>query len=759
MKRHGVLKQITALLVAWVLSVSAFFTFFEKITADAAENTTIYNDTFWKDTSGNNIYSQGGGVFKFGDTYYWYGVHYYGAETYAASPTKKNDDTAFKAVTCYSSKDLVNWKFENNVLTSESSGFPWCYWFGRLGVAYNQNTGKYVLVAQHNESVLFASCDSPTGNFKVENIQDQITNVLKQGTGDQTIFVDDDGQAYLICSNKGGRGHQYVSKLRESDFLYAEPAVEVAKGSGREGNCLFKYKGKYYFCASDLHGWNASHSYYMVADNITGPYSAWKVMDGTDEDFSYVTQTGFFVTVKGTKQETVLYCGDRWSDFAGNGIGYNQWVPLTIDGDNVKFNSLSEWNLNAETGEWSIGAGNNYCLNPTFEADRVSQTTLAGWKASGTGNSNKKGGRTGNWCAQQYDANAYTATLTQDLTVPNGTYNLKAWVKSSGGQNTAIIYTRTSEEDKIVNVGNKINDWTQVAIDGVKVADGKVQIGIYSDANAGNWLLFDDFTLIGDGVNPTPVTPEPEKIPDGELIKSLVVNDSDNYSDWSIQQGLTAGSSIFGDRTFTFTSVPEQLNDAEWIQSACDSKKYKGVEAEFTAGADITAFVGLDTRVEPVPEWLSDWVRTDLTLTDDGNPIVTYNVYQKDVKSGETVTLGELNMANTVNYVAMAKPYDPDAVYTKPVETEPVKTEPTETEPVETEPTKTEPVEPEPTAFISGDINDDKKVNGFDMALMRQGLLEPMTDARQLLAADMNSDGDVNVSDAVILQKFLLGIQ
>jgi hypothetical protein len=95
-----------------------------------------------------------------------------------------------------------------------------------------------VLVTQYNESVLFASCSSPTGNFEVKNVQDQIPNVLKAGTGDQTIFVDDDGQAYLICSNKGGRGHQYVAKLRESDYLAAEAAVEVAKGSGREGNCM-----------------------------------------------------------------------------------------------------------------------------------------------------------------------------------------------------------------------------------------------------------------------------------------------------------------------------------------------------------------------------------------------------------------------------------------------------------------------------------------------------------------------------------------
>lgn len=727
MRRTKLIKRAVSTVLALVIGAGVFSASPAENSriAEAAAGTTIYNDTFWKDTSGKNIYSQGGGVFKFGDTYYWYGVHYNGADTYAANPTKKVNDTSFKSITCYSSKDLVNWKFENDVLTSNTKNFGWTYWVGRMGVAYCPKSKKYVLVTQYNDSILFASCDTPAGNFKVENVQDQITNVLKQGTGDQTVFVDDDGQAYIVCSNKGGRGHQYISKLRESDFLYAEPAVEVAKGSGREGNCLFKYQGKYYFCASDLHGWNASHSYYMVADSIYGPYAGWKVMEGTDADFSHVTQTGFFYTVKGTKQETVLFCGDRWSDFAGNGIGYNQWVPLTVNGNDVKFNSLSEWSLNARTGEWQVGAGNNYILNPTFEADRVSQTTLAGWKASGTGNSNKKGGRTGNWCAQQWSDSAYRATLTQDVKLPNGTYTMKAWVKSTGGQNSAMLYVRGAGADKIVNVNKKLNNWTEVTIDEIHVTNGTVQIGIYSDANAGNWLMVDDFTLIGSGTVPPPVT-EPDPIPDGTLIKSLTVSDKDNAADWSIQPGLQQDAAVFGDRAFRFTAVPEKLKGAEWIRTACDSKKYQSDEATYVAGQDITALIGLDTRVEPLPAWLQDWKKTDMTLTDDGDPVVTYQVYMRDYKAGETVTLGAVNMSNAVNYVAMAKAYDPDAFQ-------------------------------DPVPFIAGDINNDQAVNCFDMVLLKRALTMPLSDARAKLAADMNGDGAITVADALLLQRFLLG--
>src|SRR5690606_20901593 len=117
-----------------------------------AGGVTIINDTFWEDTSGTPIYSQGGGVLQVGDTYYWYGVHYAGAQPYIDNPQGgKNGNAGFVGVTTYSSKDLVNWKHETTDKLANAGG-----WFGRLGVAYNANTKKYVLVAQGGGNVYFA---------------------------------------------------------------------------------------------------------------------------------------------------------------------------------------------------------------------------------------------------------------------------------------------------------------------------------------------------------------------------------------------------------------------------------------------------------------------------------------------------------------------------------------------------------------------------------------------------------------------------
>ena len=469
-----------------------------------AHAAVISNDVFAKDTSGNPIYAQGGGIFKFGSTYYWYGVKYNGAVTYAANPAGgKNSDTSFAAVTCYSSTDLVNWKFENNIITSSTSGLSGISWFGRLGVVKNATTGKYVLMAQcyytsGTTGEFFATGTSPTGNFAFNNVQYPVPGVVNSTTGDQTVFTDTDGKSYLICSSSSGRSNWYVAKIRESDSLAIETAVRIGGGSGREGNCMFKYNGRYYFASSDLHGWNASHCYIISSTSIQGTYSSESVMAGTDADFCHVSQTGFFVTVAGSSATTVLFVGDRWSDFAGNGVGYNQWCPLTFSGTTPTFKSVSKLDLNAATGTWSVAAGNNYILNPNYEADRVAQTAVAGWTSTGTGYGNiSTSHNPGRWHFHHSNTAAYTAFTNQIATgLPNGTYTLSVWYKSSGGQSTARFFARNFGGTEIqYSVTAAKSAWTQATISNIVVSNGQCDVGLYSVASANQWVDIDDWSL------------------------------------------------------------------------------------------------------------------------------------------------------------------------------------------------------------------------------------------------------------------------
>jgi hypothetical protein len=469
--------------------------------ADEGTFQTITNNTFWNDTSGNPIYSQGGGVFKFGDTYYWYGVHYTGAELYRANPTRKYDgNVSFVSIPVYSSKDLVNWKFENNVATRSTriqngATLGQAGWVGRLGVSYNENTGKYVLATQAyvggGHGVLFLQGDSPTDTFDYGYFQTQITNSPTTGTGDQTVFTDDDGKDYLIFSNREGRGRAFVSKLRESDSLRAEPGVQIGQNSsGREGNAMFKLDGKYYHAASDLHGWNSSvaHVLESTSGNIQGAYTSEYTLPGTEMDYSHVTQTGFFVTVKGTKQNTVIFAGDRWADFAWNGLGYNQWMPVTKTGARPQFHSVSQWQFNATTGEWRVGPANNYLLNPDIQADRVIVSSVRGWRNLGGSVTNVNGGANGSRFALQVSNSGGVEQRIES--VPAGTYALSTHARGSAGQ---VVITGADGSQRTLGIPSS-SAWAKRELTGIELPGGAATVTVRASSSGG--VIVDQLSLV-----------------------------------------------------------------------------------------------------------------------------------------------------------------------------------------------------------------------------------------------------------------------
>jgi hypothetical protein len=281
----------------------------------------------------------------------------------------------------------------------------------------------------------------------------------------------------------------------------------------------------------------------MSAKNILGPYSEEFVLEGTQHDFSHVTQTGFFIQVKGTKGSFVVNAGDRWSDFAGNGLGYNQWLPISFETGKPVFHSLSQWNINAKEGTWSVGDGNNYCLNPTFEADRVSQTSLTGWKlakaSSADINSTSKK-RTGRWGLYLTGFN----TISQTLTVPNGKYKLTAYVQSSGGQKTAKIFAKDFGASEVnADISAASSNWKQKSVAEFEVKNGKVTIGFSIDGESDKWIAIDDIELVKTSksvatptTDPTQVTPvEPPKDMDVVSKDSVVYETEKGF----IAEGVT----------------------------------------------------------------------------------------------------------------------------------------------------------------------------------------------------------------------------
>ncbi|WP_241739110.1 family 43 glycosylhydrolase [Pontibacter beigongshangensis] len=509
-------------------------------TPGSAQKLNIKNDVFRDTRDGQPIYSQGGGIFTFKDPetgqekYYWYGVHYKEAETYRASPNKTLPRASFESVTCYSSTDLANWTFEADAMT-KAEAMPdgrWT-WVGRLGVAYMKEINQYAMFVQHGAQVLIAVSDLPAGPFKWHQKISMLDRIGTTNTGDQTVFTDEDtGKSYLVYSYGRGRNKIYVSEIGMKDGkVDLLDCVKIFEGASREGNCMFKYKGKYYMAASNIYGWDSSLAYYLVADDVRGPYEPLNnmlVMDGASEDYAHVSQTGFFVKLNGSKQETVVYCGDRWANFAGNGLGYNQWVPLSFNGAKPYFNSLGSWNLDAKTGEWEVAADNNYVKNGSFEADRKRmpshfkpvQTYLIGWETTVL-----KGNRISidtlsspelNFANSEDDRKtvvgerslhisdkvdfernvAQVISSSPYVELKDGSYTLKATIRNSNDFKRLEMYAESGGKRLAQKVKKENPQWHTVELKQIPVKNGKVEIGFRAEGKAGATCQIDDVSLV-----------------------------------------------------------------------------------------------------------------------------------------------------------------------------------------------------------------------------------------------------------------------
>ena len=117
------------------------------------------------------------------------------------------------------------------------------------------------------------------------------------------------------------------------------------------------------------------------------------------------------------------------------------------------------------------------------------------------------------------------------------------------------------------------------------------------------------------------------------------------------------------------------------------------------------------------------------------NPIL----YVESAEGSTSFYIDESIVAVKGTKIAGAEPYVPP--------TEP-KTEPT------TEPT-TEPSTTKPETVLPGDLNFDGRVDVFDLALAKRGLVSGFKDDKAKTAADVDGSGQVQVSDIIMIAKYI----
>ena len=290
----------------------------------------------WKTVDGQIIQAHGAGIIQVGNTWYWIGEN----KTHGAS---------FYANSCYSSTDLVHWKFVNDTLKLQPSGD-----LGpkrvveRPKILYNAKTKTYVMYMHIDDPkygearVGVATSSTVCGDYTYRGS----FQPLGFQSRDLGLFQDDDGSAYLLTEDR-------VNGLRidalSSDYLTVTKPVAVFPDM--EAPAILKANGRYYMFCSHLTGWEMNDNQYATAASLAGPWSPLKnfVPAGSK---TFNSQTTYVLPVKGKARTTYIYMGDRW---VPNNLVTSSyiWLPLTIDGDTVSLEWRDRWSLNAAAGTWT----------------------------------------------------------------------------------------------------------------------------------------------------------------------------------------------------------------------------------------------------------------------------------------------------------------------------------------------------------------------------------------------------------------------
>ncbi|MGA1976226.1 MAG: glycoside hydrolase family 43 protein [Bacteroidales bacterium] len=273
----------------------------------------------WRDTDGKIINAHGGGILFFNSVYYWYG-EFKGDSTYRLNKIRTwecyRSETG--GVSCYSSRNLADWKFEGIALSTvkedTASDLHPSKIIERPKVIYNEKTHKFVMWMHIDNGTYtkamagVAVSDKPAGPFSY-------LGSFKPSGGDsrdQTIFRDDDGRAYQVASSEGNKT-LYISLLSDDYTKTTGTYSRNFINNSREAPAVFKHLGKYYLITSACTGWDPNQAKYAVADSMLGP---WKVIgnpcSGKDAGKTFYAQSTFVLWVQGEK-DFYIAMFDRWN--------------------------------------------------------------------------------------------------------------------------------------------------------------------------------------------------------------------------------------------------------------------------------------------------------------------------------------------------------------------------------------------------------------------------------------------------------------
>jgi arabinoxylan arabinofuranohydrolase len=298
-----------------------------------------------------------------------------------------NADFNMKDWLLFSTEDMVNWTYLGTQVTTAT--FSWARQGQRAWASQGvERDGKwywYVCcnIATGGDALAVAVADDPQGPWR-----DAIGKPLTEGFGfiDPTVFIDDDGRAYLFWGNKGlwygelnddmvsfKDGWKEVPGYRDpKSFGELQSKMNWARGRNEmmtqfeEGPWLMKRNGIYYL--SYPAGGVPEHMAYSTAPTVHGPWTyRGRIMDEAENSF---TIHGGNITFKGRDfmfyHNGMLPGGGGFNrsacveEFKFNEDGSIPFIPFTKEGVVTPIKNLDPYKrVEAETMAEARGLKND----------------------------------------------------------------------------------------------------------------------------------------------------------------------------------------------------------------------------------------------------------------------------------------------------------------------------------------------------------------------------------------------------------------
>ncbi len=325
---------------------------------------TIRSGELWRDDSGRHINAHGGGILKYGDTYYWFGEH----------KSERTSD-ALVGVMCYASKDLVNWRncgvalsvsnerghdiergciLERPKVIYNPTTKKFCMWFHLELKGQGYNAARYgVAVADRPEGPyrFLYSSRANAATTPVEGSPMHFDEYLKRdyGTGqmsrDMTLYVDDDGKAYHIFSSEENFT-LHIAELTGDYLHHTGRYTRVAPGGQNEAPAIFKHNGTYWMITSGCTGWAPNEARMFSAPSIWGPWTQHpNPCRGPLAEKTFNGQSTYILEVKSEGQEVRhIFMADIWRPQHPIDARYI-WLPIEFEDGKPVIRWQDEWEL------------------------------------------------------------------------------------------------------------------------------------------------------------------------------------------------------------------------------------------------------------------------------------------------------------------------------------------------------------------------------------------------------------------------------